>query len=112
MSGTELKEMIFKAGYNVRQIADLLDISEQHMGRLLSVKDIKVSLLKKVAEATNKSVYYWLNINEKNKSAKEEALYKDKYLTCMEHCNALQNEIILLKDEKKGRNITKVSSKS
>ncbi|MBS1644891.1 MAG: hypothetical protein JST36_07630 [Bacteroidetes bacterium] len=112
MSGKELKELIFGAGYTIRQMGDLMGVSEQHLNQFLSVQSVKVALLKRVAVASNKSVYYWLSMEEKTKNAKEDATFKDKYLACLEHCNALQNEIILLKDEKKGRSITKSHSKS
>lgn len=112
MTGEDLKTLILDSGYTIHKMAELMGISDQALRSKLNTKDVKVSLLKSVAEVSNKSVYYWLGMADRQKKAKEDAGYKDKYLTCMERCNALQSQIIMLNHEKKESAIRKPANKS
>src|ERR1700744_809352 len=49
-------------GYKAIQLADLLGISEQHFYSKIGAKDIKVSFLLQIAEVTNTSIYYLLDL--------------------------------------------------
>jgi plasmid maintenance system antidote protein VapI len=62
VSGKDLFERLKKMGFKAAQLAELLNISEQHFYSKVGAKDIKVSFLLQIAEATNTSVYHLLDL--------------------------------------------------
>lgn len=62
MSGKDLFDRLKKMGFKATQLAEMLHISEQHFYSKVGAKDIKVSFLLQVADATNTSVYSLLDL--------------------------------------------------
>lgn len=61
MTGTELKDKLLAEGFKVLEIAGKLGISEEALYSKLKTKDVKITLLKSIAKATNKSLSFWLD---------------------------------------------------
>lgn len=66
MTGLELRHKIEQAGYSLTDIASLIGISPQNLQNKLNNQDVKVGFLKDLAKAINKSIYYFLEADEKN----------------------------------------------
>jgi transcriptional regulator with XRE-family HTH domain len=62
MNGKKIKEKIKLCGISLRDVADLLGISEQNLQNKLNVDDVKVSFVVELARKLNKDIYYFLDI--------------------------------------------------
>jgi transcriptional regulator with XRE-family HTH domain len=73
MSGKNLREKIKMCGISLREVASLLDISEQNLQNKLGADDVKVSFLVELSRKLNKDINYFLDIpslSQKNNSVK------------------------------------------
>lgn len=61
MSGKELREKLSLCNISLREVAILLNISEQNLQQRLSADDIKVSFLVKLSEKLNKNILFFLD---------------------------------------------------
>lgn len=61
MTGKDLKNKLELMGIPLRQVAELLCISEQNLQNKMSSADIKVSFLCKISKVLHKSIYYFLD---------------------------------------------------
>jgi transcriptional regulator with XRE-family HTH domain len=62
MSGKKLREKIKLCGISLREVADLLGISEQNLQNKLNADDIKVSFLVELSKKLNKDINYFLDM--------------------------------------------------
>lgn len=81
MTGQELRYKIEQAGYSFADIAMLLGISPQNLQNKLNNKDIKIGFLQDLARAINKSIYYFIEPDDKNVQpiAKKDRLSQKEY---------------------------------
>ncbi|MDR0680276.1 MAG: helix-turn-helix domain-containing protein [Dysgonamonadaceae bacterium] len=71
MNGKKLKEKIKLCGISLREVAELLGISEQNLQNKLNADDVKVSFLVDLSRKLNKDMYYFLDMQyptQKNNS--------------------------------------------
>ena len=61
MRGKEVKKIIEDDGIPLNEVAERLEISPQNLNNWLSVKDMKVGILNKIAKAINKNIYYFID---------------------------------------------------
>lgn len=85
MDGNLLKMKIVEAGFELVEVARLLDISPQNLQSKLNSRDIKVGFLKEIAKCINKDLYYFLDIQKvgvkvDDTKEKEDTIPKSKYL--------------------------------
>lgn len=52
MKGIEIKDFLRRKGWNLAQIAELLEMSQQNFSAALAKDDIKTGLVERIAEAT------------------------------------------------------------
>lgn len=64
MTGKDLKAKLELIGISLRQVAEVLGISEQNLQNKLSAADIKVSFLCKLSLELHKSIYFFLDGQE------------------------------------------------
>jgi transcriptional regulator with XRE-family HTH domain len=76
MKGVDVKERIKTAGYTLKQVADRMGVSPQALQNILKAEDIKVGVLQNIAEAINKSVYFFFEdmLDETKSASKPEPL--------------------------------------
>jgi len=60
MEGSFLKKKIQSAGFQLYEVAKKLDITPQDLQSKLKSKDVKLSLIRKIASAINKDVFFFL----------------------------------------------------
>jgi len=53
MKGIEIKDFLRRKGWNLAQIAELLEMSQQNFSAALAKDDLKTGLIERVSEATN-----------------------------------------------------------
>ena len=53
MKGIEIKEFLRRKGWNLAQIAELLEMSQQNFSAALAKDDIKTGLVERIAAATD-----------------------------------------------------------
>lgn len=105
MTGKELKSKLELTGMTMKDIAEVLGISEQNLQNKMSSADIKVSFLCKVSKAIHKSVYYLLegqdyyNDVENVTNAIESNIYREMYKEKDKEFGLLKEEIGALKNE-------------
>lgn len=77
MRGFDVKEKIKLAGFSQKEVADKMGISPQALQNILKAEDIKVGVLKGIAEAINKTIYYFFEelLDEAKSTAKTDPLY-------------------------------------
>ncbi len=61
MRGEEVKKIIEDDGIPLNEVAGRLGISPQNLNNWLSVNDMKVGILNKIAKAINKNIYYFID---------------------------------------------------
>lgn len=60
MRGDEVKEKIKQAGFTLKDVAEKMGVSPQALQNTLKTEDIKTGVLKSIATAINKNVYFFL----------------------------------------------------
>ena len=76
MRGEEVKKIIEGDGIPLNEVAERLEISPQNLNNWLSVKDMKVGILNKIAKAINKNIYYFID-SQSDEFRKSSAPSKD-----------------------------------
>ena len=61
MNGKEVKEKLISAGINFKSVSDAMGISQQSFFSLMRTKDVKTDVLQRVAEASGKSILWFLS---------------------------------------------------
>lgn len=64
MNGKTVKEKLMKEGYVLADIAREMGTIPQNLQTLLSTSDIKTGVLEKIAQAINKSIYFFFEEEE------------------------------------------------
>jgi transcriptional regulator with XRE-family HTH domain len=61
MKGIEVKEILQKNGYTLKDVANLMGETPQNFQALLKVEDIKTGVLERIAKAINKNILFFYN---------------------------------------------------
>lgn len=61
MNGKEVKEKLISAGINFKSVSDAMGISQQSFFSLMRTKDVKTDVLQRVAEASGRSILWFLS---------------------------------------------------
>lgn len=71
MNGKTVKEKLIKEGYVLADVAREMGTIPQNLQTLLSASDIKTGVLEKIAQAINKSIYFFFDEEEKIESIED-----------------------------------------
>ena len=74
MKGVDVKAKIKKTGFSLKDVAEKMGTTPQALQNILKAEDIKVGVLKSIAEAINKNIYYFFDdiLDEAKSTAKSE----------------------------------------
>ncbi|MDR0606401.1 MAG: helix-turn-helix domain-containing protein [Bacteroidales bacterium] len=75
MNGKKLREKLKLCEISLREVARLLNISEQNLQQKLSADDIKVSFLLELSEKLNKNISFFLDDTQKNISIGDNSIF-------------------------------------
>lgn len=64
MTGEHLKERLIRGGYQLKDVADLLGMSQQNFSKGLKVNDIKTGLIEKMCQVLNKKMDFFYSGTE------------------------------------------------
>ena len=59
MKGDDVKEKLKETGLTLKEVSDRMGISPQALHNILKTEDIKVGVLKSIADAINETVYFF-----------------------------------------------------
>jgi transcriptional regulator with XRE-family HTH domain len=110
MSGEEVKEILKKNGFKLKDVAEKMDLSPQNFQALLNAADIKTGVLERISNAINKSIYFFYegsnqtleNASVNNKISKYENTIENlqaKNTSLLLDIIELKSRIIELQDE-------------
>lgn len=63
MTGKNLKEMIDMLGITQRKLAELLGVTPQTISAILTAKDVRTSTIERIASVTNNPISYFFKEN-------------------------------------------------
>lgn len=59
MTGEQLKERLIRSGYQLKDVAELLEMSQQNFSKGLKVADVKTGLVEKICQVLNKKIDFF-----------------------------------------------------
>ncbi len=60
MRGEEVKNILKKNGFVIKEVAAVMGETPQNLNSMLNAEDIKTGVLERIAKATNRSLYFFL----------------------------------------------------
>lgn len=63
MRGIDVKEKLKKGGFALKSVADLMGETPQNLNSMLNAQDVKTGVVEKIANAINKSLYFFYSDN-------------------------------------------------
>lgn len=64
MTGEQLKERLIRGGYTLKDVAELMGMSQQNFSKGLKVADVKTGLIEKICQVLNKKMDFFYNGTE------------------------------------------------
>lgn len=66
MKGIDVKNMLLKNGFVLKEIASVMNETPQNLNSMLKADDIKTGVLERIAKAINKNLYFFFEGESKN----------------------------------------------